>query len=282
MPKEDSEMTTQNLNFQTVKVDLDGPIARIELHRPDKANAINDQMWSELRQAMVWLDETPQARVGIITGAGRYFTAGIDIAMLDDLRRFAQEDCPGRAGEKLRLSILNLQDTITAVEQCRKPVIASVHGPCIGGGIDLISACDLRYCSAQAWFSVKEVDVGLTADVGTLQRLPKLIGEGMARELAYTARHVDGLEAHEIRLVNRCYPTVAELNDAVNLIAAGIAAKSPLAIRGTKEMITYVRDHSVADGLNYIATWNAAMLLSTDLDEALSAFKAGRAPVYRD
>lgn len=275
-------MAFQELNFETLNVQLDGAVARIELHRPNKANAINATMWQELRMVMHWLDATDQARVGIISGSGRYFTAGIDLKMLDDLRRFAHESCQGRAGEKLRLSILELQGTITAIEHCRKPVIASIHAACIGGGIDLISACDLRYCSAQASFSIKEVDVGLTADVGTLQRLPKLIGEGMARELAYTARPVDGREAEEIRLVNRCYSDKETLDRAVNDMACTIASKSPLAIRGTKEMITYARDHSVMDGLNYIATWNAAMLLSSDLDEALAALKERRAPAFRD
>jgi enoyl-CoA hydratase len=273
---------SRETEFQTLKVQLDGAVARIEMHRPEKANAINARMWMELREAMQWLDRTDQARVGIITGSGRYFTAGIDLEMLDDLRRFAQEDCRGRAGEKLRLSILEIQETINAVERCRKPVIAAVHAACVGGGIDLISACDLRYCSADAWFSVKEVDVGLTADVGTLQRLPKLVGEGMARELSYTARQVDGREAEEIGLVNRSYADQETLARAVDDIVRQIASKSPLAIRGTKEMITYVRDHSVADGLNYIATWNAAMLLSTDLEEALAATKARRAPIFRD
>lgn len=153
---------------------------------------------------------------------------------------------------------------------------------CVGGGIDLVTCCDMRYCSAEAYFSVKEIDVGMTADVGTLQRLPLLIGEGMARELAYTGREVKGPEAREIRLVNRCYDSPEALRSGVAELAATIAAKPPLSIRGCKEMITYVRDHSVADGLNYIATWNAAMLMSSDLEEAFAAGREKRAPVYRD
>ena len=140
----------------------------------------------------------------------------------------------------------------------------------------------MRYAADDAWFSVKEVDMGLAADVGTLQRLPKIVGEGMARELAYTARKVTAAEAEAMQLINRRFPTVDALNDGVLAIAAGIAAKSPLAIRGTKEMITYVRDHSVADGLNYIATWNAAMLLSDDLTEAMTAFFEKRPASFRD
>ena len=275
-------MNAPDRQYQTLKVSLDGAVAMIELHRPAKSNAIDAAMWAELREAMHWLDSTPQARIGIISGAGRNFCAGIDLSMLEDLKRFEREACRGRAGEQLRLSILELQETINAVEHCHKPVIAAVHGACVGGGIDLISACDLRYCSEDAWFSVKEVDVGLTADVGTLQRLPKLLGEGLARELAYTARRVDGREAEAIRLVNRCYPDVTALQEAVLRTAREIAGKSPLAVRGTKEMITYVRDHSVADSLNYIATWNAAMLLSEDLEEALAAARERRQPVFRD
>lgn len=157
-----------------------------------------------------------------------------------------------------------------------------MHAACVGGGIDIITACDMRYCSEEAWFSVKEIDVGLVADVGTLQRLPRLVGEGMARELAYTARRFSGSEAAEMRLVNRCYASRAALAAGVGELAATLAAKSPLCLRGTKETISYVRDRPVADGLNYIATWNAAMLYSNDLDEAGQAAREGRAPVFKD
>ncbi|WP_372052667.1 crotonase/enoyl-CoA hydratase family protein (plasmid) [Tistrella mobilis] len=268
--------------FTTLAVTLEGAVARVTLNRPDKANAMNAPMWVELKAAMEWLDETPQARVGIITGAGRFFTAGIDLAMLGAMKDEVADGCDGRRGEKLRRQILAIQDTVTSVERCRKPVIAAVNGPCVGGGIDLITACDMRYAADDAWFSVKEVDMGLAADVGTLQRLPKIVGEGMARELAYTARKVTAAEAEAMRLINRRFATVDALNDGVAAIAAEIASKSPLAIRGTKEMITYVRDHSVADGLNYIATWNAAMLLSDDLTEAMTAFFEKRPATFRD
>ncbi|KYO57179.1 crotonase/enoyl-CoA hydratase family protein (plasmid) [Tistrella mobilis] len=269
-------------DFTTLTVTLENAVARVTLNRPDKANAMNAPMWVELKAAMEWLDETPEARVGIITGAGRFFTAGIDLAMLGAMKDEVADGCDGRRGEKLRRQILDIQDTVTSVERCRKPVIAAVNGPCVGGGIDLITACDMRYAADDAWFSVKEVDMGLAADVGTLQRLPKIVGEGMARELAYTARKVTAAEAEAMQLINRRFPTVDALNEGVLAIAAGIASKSPLAIRGTKEMITYVRDHPVADGLNYIATWNAAMLLSDDLTEAMTAFFEKRPATFRD
>ena len=277
MIKEDAATTYQRLN-----VTLDGHVATIELSRPGKANALDHAMWQELRDAMRWLDATPAARVGILRGAGAGFTSGIDLALLASLRDEIADPCDGRAREKLRRVILDLQDTVAAIDRCRKPVIASVHGACIGGGVDIVLACDMRYCSADAVFSVKEVDVGLTADLGTLQRLPRLIGEGMARELAYTGRNVKGAEARAIGLVNRCYDTPEDLAAGVGELAASIAAKSPLAVRGCKEMITYARDHSLADGLNYVATWNAALLLSADLSEALTAGRERRAPAFRD
>ena len=270
------------MNFTTLDVSLDAGVATIALNRPEKANAMSEPMWYEIEQAMEWLDSTPEARVGVLVGRGKYFTSGIDLSLLMGIGSQIEDDCDGRRREKLRRLILRLQDTLTSIERCRKPVLAAVHGACIGGGIDLITACDMRYCSANAWFAVKEIDVGMTADVGTLQRLPRLIGEGMARELAYTGRRVEGAEAREMRLVNRCFDTPEALQAGVMEIARTIATKSPLSIRGCKEMITYARDHTVADGLNYIATWNAAMLMSQDLFEAGAANMQKRDPVFRD
>ncbi len=274
------------MEFETLKVDLSDQVATIELNRPEQANAMVLRMWTELRDAMRWLDETADARVGVISGAGKHFTAGIDLGMLAGMKAQIREDdgadCEGRSREKLRRIILDLQDTLTSIERCRKPVIAAIHGACVGGGIDLITACDLRYCSADAFFAVKEIDVGLTADVGTLQRLPHLVGEGVARELAYTGRRVSGAEAKELRLVNQCYPDREALMTAMRELSLSLAAKPPLALRGCKEMITYARDHTVADGLNYVATWNAAMLMSTDLDESLAAGRDKRAPKFRN
>lgn len=268
--------------YETLAVALDGHVATVRLHRPDKANAMNFAMWQEIRDAFGWVDATPEARVAILDGEGRHFTAGIDLELLAGLKPRVQTDCEGRTRENLRRLILDLQDTLTAIERCRKPVLAAIHGACVGGGIDLICCADMRYCAADASFAVKEIDVGMTADVGTLQRLPRLIGDGIVRELAYTGRKVDAAEARSVGLVNRVFESREALAAGVAEIAAAIAAKSPLAIRGTKEMILYARDHAVADGLNYIATWNAAMLMSADLEEALRAGAERRAPSFRD
>jgi len=273
-------MTTPT--YETLKIELLEAVATVELNRPEKANAMNLRMWLELREAFKWIDEEPSVRVAVLRGNGALFTSGIDLEMLGSIRQEIADPCDGRMRERLRRLILDLQDCLTALERCRKPVLAAIHGHCIGGGVDLICACDMRYCCHDTTFSIKEIDVGLTADAGTLQRLPKLIGEGMVRELAYTGRAVAGPEAKEIGLVNHSYSSAGTLFHEVAKIAGIIAKKSPLSIRGIKEMVTYARDHSVVDGLNYIATWNAAMLMSEDLGEAMTAARAKREPKFRD
>ena len=277
-----SNVKDSTMSYETLTVSLQDHVATIRLNRPDKANAMNLTMWHEIRKAFKWVDATPEARVAILEGAGKLFTSGIDLQMMMGMGDQSQNDCEARTRENLRQVILDLQDTLTSLERCRKPVLAAIHGACIGGGIDLICCADMRYCSSDATFSIKEIDIGMTADVGTLQRLPKLIGKGMARELAYTGRKFDASEALQMRLVNRVFDSREALQAGVCDMAASIAAKSPLNIRGVKEMITYARDHSVADGLNYVATWNAAMLLSNDLQEAMMASMGKRKPEFKD
>lgn len=269
-------------SLATLTITLADHIATVRLNRPDKANAMNMAMWQEIRQAMNWIDATPEARVAVLEGDGKHFTSGIDLQMMMGLQAQIQDDCDGRMREKLRRLILDLQDTLSSIERCRKPVLAAIHGACVGGGIDLICCTDMRYASADAHFSIKEIDIGMTADVGTLQRLPKLIGEGMVRELAYTGRRFDAQEARAIGLVNQVFESREGLQAGVREIAASIAAKSPLSIRGTKEMLNYARDHTVADGLNYIATWNSAMLMSSDLMTAMMASMSKQAPQFKD
>ncbi|MFG6466260.1 crotonase/enoyl-CoA hydratase family protein [Roseateles sp. BYS87W] len=270
------------MQLDTLAITLQDHIATVRLNRPDKANAMNATMWQDFRRAFDWLDGQPECRVVVLDGEGKHFTAGIDLQMMMGLAPQIQDPCDGRTREALRRVILDMQDTLTSLERCRKPVLAAIHGACVGGGIDLICAADMRYCSADAYFSIKEIDIGMVADVGTLQRLPKLIGsQGLVRELAYTGRRVEAAEAQAIGLVNRVFDTRETLQAGVRQIAASIAAKSPLSIRGTKEQLNFARDHSVADGLNYIATWNAGMLMSEDLTRALMAGK-GAAPTFRD
>ena len=269
------------MNYQTLAVSLADGIANVVLNRPDKSNAMNRQMWDDIRDVFRKLDEMPEARVVALSCSGKHFNAGIDLAMLAQIT----DTGGGRAAhqrEELRRVILDLQDVITSLETCRKPVLAAIHGACIGAGVDLTCAADMRYCSADANFVIKEIELGFVADVGTLQRLPKLIGDAMARELAYTGRPFAGAEAKEIGFANGCYGSRDDMMAGVAAIARSIAAKSPLAIRGTKEMLLYTRDHSVAESLNYMAIWNAALLQSDDLSEAFAAFMAKRNPKFRD
>ena len=266
----------------TLTIELSEGIAEIRLNRPERSNAMNEAMWQELRTAFSWADATGAVRVAILSGAGRNFCAGIDLAMLTGVGQAVAHADPARSREALRRLILDLQDCLSSVERCRKPVLAAIQGACIGGAIDLVTCCDIRYVAADVQFSVREIDVGMTADVGTLQRLPRLVPDGIARELAYTGRNVDAVEAKQIGFANQVFETPEALLAGVCAIAQSIAAKSPLAIRGTKEMLNYGRDHTVADGLNYIATWNAAMLMSADLDESLAAMRERRPPRFLD
>ena len=268
--------------YKRLNLTLDGGIAEVCFQQEAKANALDRQAWLELQQIFERLDETPSVRVIVLKGAGKHFCSGIDVSLLATLQEQIKESCSGRGRERLRKMLLQLQANVSAIESCRKPVIAAIQGACIGGAIDIISACDMRYASADAFFSVKEIDMGMVADLGTLQRLPKIVGEGVTRELAFTARQFGAREAQDIRLINRCFDDPKTLYENVNAIAQSIAQKSPLATRGTKEILNFSREHSTADALNFVATWNAAMILSNDLREATSAFIEKRPPTFED
>ncbi|MCU0446833.1 MAG: crotonase/enoyl-CoA hydratase family protein [Microscillaceae bacterium] len=258
-----------NKTYETVVVGIENHIAHVKMNNPSKANAMTPAFWTEFPQAIDELDANPEVRVVIVSGEGKHFTAGLDLTMFAGIQqKMTGKGDQGRIREDFRREILRMQDAFTALERCRKPVIAAIHGACVGGGIDLISACDMRYCAEDAYFCVKEIDIAIVADVGTLQRLPKIIADGVARELAYTARKMGGKEAEQVHLVNKCYTTYEEMMSEVFKTAQLIAAKSPLAMRGTKEMLNYTRNHTIEDSLNYVATWNAAMLMSNDAVEA--------------
>ncbi len=267
--------------YQAFKVELNDNIAHVQINRPEKYNAMNAPFWSEIVEIFKWIDDTDTVRAVVISGAGKHFSAGIDLMMLASLANELGKDV-GRNARLLRRTILRMQASFNAVDNCRKPVLAAIQGYCIGGAIDLVSACDMRYCSSDAQFSIKEIDMGMAADVGTLQRLPRIIGDGIMRELAYTGRTVEAEEAQRIGLVNRVYDDHQALLEGVFAIAAEIAGKSPIAVAGTKEMLSYMRDHRIDDGLEYIATWNAAMLQSTDLRVAVAAHMSKQKPEFAD
>ncbi len=268
-------------DYQAFRVALADKIAHVQINRPDKINAMNADFWREIIEIFRWVDATDAVRVVVLSGAGKHFSSGIDLMLLASVGAQLGKDV-GRNADALRRKILELQASFNAVDNCRKPVLAAIQGYCLGGAIDLVSACDMRYATLDAQFSIKEIDMGMAADVGTLQRLPRIIGDGMMRELAYTGRSIDGAEAQRIGLVNRTFEDQETLLAGVMQIAAEIAAKSPVAVRGTKEMIRYMRDHRVDDGLEYIATWNAAMLQSEDLRLAMAAHMTKQKPEFAD
>lgn len=266
----------------TLELALDAGVLDVCLNRPEHANALDDAAWQDLRRAFAWADGEAAVRVVVLSGAGRHFCAGIDLAMLAGVAARVADADPARSREALRRLIRELQDCLAAIERCRKPVLAAIHGACLGGGLDLAACCDSRYVSADARCAVREIDLGMVADLGTLQRLPRLIPDGLARELAYTGRPLAAAEAVASGFANAAYADRQALLAGVATIAREIAGKSPRAIRGSKEVLNYSRDHSIADGLDHVATWNAAMLLSADLDEALAASRDGRAPRFAD
>ena len=270
------------MNYKYFSVQIENKIAHVAFNRPEKSNALHMEAWLEMQSIFETLSTTDEVRVIILKGEGKNFCAGIDLELLMSVAQLNDIACSGKKSEKIRNLVLTLQETVNAIEKCAKPVLAAVHGACIGGGLDITCACDMRYCSEEAYFTIKEIDLGMVADLGTLQRLPKLIAPGMAAELAYTGRKVHGKEAKSIGLVNQYYASREELIEGVTEIASTIASKSPVSIRGTKEVLKYTRDHSVDDALNYMATWNAAMLLSNDLMEAFQSTMEKRKPNFED
>ncbi|WCJ38806.1 Delta(3 5)-Delta(2 4)-dienoyl-CoA isomerase mitochondrial [Euphorbia peplus] len=255
-------------------------VFQLNLNRPSHRNALSREFFTEFPAAIAALDHNPDVGVIILAGAGDHFCSGIDLKTFNSISEKSSSGDRGRANEFLRRDIKFLQEAVTAIERCRKPVIASIRGACIGGGIDIVTACDIRFCTQDAFFSVKEVDLGITADLGTLQRLPGIIGYGNAVELSLTGRRFSGQEAKDLGLVSRVFGSNAALDEGVKLVAEGIAAKSPLAITGTKAVLLRSRDLNVEQGLDYVATWNSAMLISDDLKEAMKAHIQKKTPVF--
>ena len=271
------------MNYTSLEVSLDGPIAHVRLCRPTELNTMTRAFWTELPHALRALDSEAKARVVVLSSTGKHFTAGMDLTVFAGAG-VTPTSSPevGRVREALRHSVLALQDSFNVIERIRMPVLAAIQGGCIGGGVDMISACDARYCTDDAFFCIQEINIGMVADVGTLQRLPKIIPSGMARELAYTGRRLPAARAKQIGLVNETFPDHAALLQGVLQVAQEIAERSPLAVCGSKEMLNYARDHSVADGLNYIATWQTGMFQNADMFESFKAKADKRTPVFEN
>ena len=268
-------------NYEFYVVDKTPPIAWVYLNRPEKKNAMNPPAWKEAPIIFQDLDDDDDIRVIIVTGKGDVFSAGIDLmGMAAEMPELADPAQKGGVKVKLLKKIADLQDAITCIERCGKPVIAAIHGYCIGAGLDMATACDIRICSEDAVFSLREAAVGFVADVGVLQRIPHIVGQGIARELAYTAKNIDARRARDILLVNEIYKDRPELLVGAEQMAMEIAEKSPLAVQASKKVLNYCIGKSVDDGLAYVASMSANIIPSDDLYEAIAAFAEKRKPNF--
>ncbi len=264
-------------------VTIDDHVAHLQLKRPDDLNTMIPSFWSELPEIVRDIDARAAARVIVISSTGRHFSAGMDLSVFTGSSALSQGGGvqeEGRRRGHLWMMVQHLQDSFTALEAARVPVLAAVQGGCIGGAVDMVCAADMRYCSADAFFCVQEINIGMTADVGTLQRLPKIIPDGVARELAYTGDRMPAQRAYECGLVNQVFDDHESLVAGTLDIAGRIAAHSPLAIWGTKEMVNYTRDHTVADSLRYMAGWQAGMFQPGDMVEEFGAKSDKRSPEF--
>ena len=265
---------TETDNF---KIEQKDHVAWLTLNRPDKRNTMGLAFFREIGELFDGFDRNPDVRVVVIKAEGKSFSAGTDLNEAASLLSKGAAD----ERENTRVEILALQEGLNKIEKCRKPVIASVHSHCIGGGIDLISACDIRLASQDALFSIRETRIGIIADLGTLQRLPYIIGHGWFRELALTGRDFTAEEALQMGLITRICEDRESLYAEARKLAVQIAENPPMAVQGTKEVILYSRDHGIYPGLHYVAQKNAAALPSEDVVEAVTAFMEKRKPVFK-
>jgi len=267
--------------YTCFEVDISDAVAHVRLCRPEALNTMTADFWRELPDIVTSISDNASARVVVISSTGRHFSAGMDLSVFTgDHLAGAPVAEAGRRQARLRSNAQVLQWSFTALEKARVPVIAAVQGGVIGGAVDLVTACDLRYATADAFFCVQEINIGMTADVGTLQRLGKVVGEGFAREMAFTGRRVPASRAYEVGLVQEVYVGHESLLQGALDTAREIAEKSPLAIWGTKVALNFARDHGVDASLEQIATWQAGMFQPQDMTEAFTAKAEQRSPVF--
>lgn len=259
------------MRYSSFSVEINQHIAHIELNRPEKMNSMDIDFWRELPESVMAIDADARARVIVLSSTGKHFSAGMDLSVFSDPQSLPVSGDPGRMAENLRRLVLQLQDSLSVLENIRIPVLAAIQGGCIGGALDMVCAADSRYCSEEAFFSIKETQLGMTADVGTLQRLPGLMPQGLVRELAYTGREFGAQEALQFGFVNRVFGNKEQMLEEVMAIAAQIAKNSPLAVTGCKEMLNYSRDHSISDSLKYMATWQSGMFRPDDMMKTFAA-----------
>ncbi len=271
--------------YKSFKVDISDHVANLVLSRPDELNTMSRDFWVELGDVLEEINKNSEVRVVVMSSTGKHFCAGMDLsAFSNGVDNIPDEKKPdhARIGEAVYRVAKELQGYITSLEKIRVPVIAAIHGGCIGGAVDLVTACDIRLASMDAFFCIQEINIGMAADVGTLQRLPKIIPDSKMREMAYTGRRMYADEAKETGLVSDTYESQEEMLAAANELAKVIASKSPVAIYGLKAVMNYSRDHSVSEGLEYNALWSGAMLSQKDMTEAITANMEKRDASFND
>jgi len=276
-------ISATDTQWNCFEVTIEAGVAHIRMTRPEAMNTMNKDFWRELPVIVKDIDDNARARCIVISSTGKHFCAGMDLSVFANVgdRDGAPVD-RHVAGESFRRHVHHLQDTFSCLDEARMPVIAAIHGGCIGGAVDFTSACDIRYCSADAFFTIMEINIGMTADVGTFPRLCKLIPEGWVRELAYTGGRLPAQRAKEIGLVNEVFDTHQAVVAHALATAHEIASKSPLAVAGSKVMINYARDHTIKDALDYIALWQVGMFSGPHMAEAFAARQEKRDPVFPD
>ncbi len=276
------------MTYRCFNVEIADNIARIQLNRGEELNTMVPEFWSELPQIVRDIDDNAKARCIVISSTGKHFSAGMHLSAFPSASSTGASSTPsteehGRVRANVRRGVLGIQETFNVIDRARMPVLMAIQGGCVGGAVDFASACDSRYATADAFFVIQEINIGMTADLGTFPRLCHLLPQGVVRELAYTGRRLSAQRALELGLVNEVFQTREVMLDQVMGIAKDIAEKSPLAVHGSKVMINYARDHSIADGLDYIATWQAGMFNpEVDVAESLKAKAAKREPKFAD
>ncbi|MFK7996504.1 MAG: crotonase/enoyl-CoA hydratase family protein [Granulosicoccus sp.] len=266
------------MTYQCFDVDVQQHVAHITFSRPEKRNSMIPAFWTELPILIKDLDQDGQVRAIVLSSTGPHFSSGMDVSVFGAQSQVAVDSMQERQrAARFYDTVKRLQGTFSCLEAARVPVLAAIQGGCIGAGVDLCTACDMRYATADAFFTVYETNLAMTADVGTFPRLCKLIPDGLVRELAYTGRAMPAAEAKEHGLINTMYETHEEMLSSVLDIAATIASKAPLAVYGCKKMILHARDHTVADTLDYVGLWNAGFFQRDEVSEAMVAAREKRA-----
>ncbi|MBN44832.1 MAG: enoyl-CoA hydratase [Rhodobiaceae bacterium] len=280
-------MSLKDEKFECFKINIQDKIAHIILNRPEKMNSLPISFWSDLPRIINEIDHDALARVIVISSTGKHFSAGMDLSVFSDAENARNEESPktdpGRKKGSFYKGLLKLQETFNCIDNSRVPVLMAIQGGCIGGAVDFASACDMRYCTEDAFFCIQEINIGMTADVGTFPRLPYLLPMGLVKELAFTGRRMFSNEAKDCGLVNNIFSNYDDMMIEVMKIAKEIAKKSPLAVWGSKEAINYTRGRTIEEGLNQIAMWQTGMYNPhVDMKEALGAQLEKKDPEFED